>query len=36
MLGVKDDCCGGCEGMSDKGVGPEEWQAGGRNEDSWR
>ena len=32
MLDVKDECCGGCVGMSDKGVGPGKWQVGGRNE----
>ena len=30
--GCEDDCCGGCVDMSDKGVGPEQWQVGGRNE----
>ncbi len=32
MLSVKDDCCGGCLGVSDMGFGLEEWQLGGRNE----
>ncbi len=32
MQGVKDDCCGGCVGVSDKGVGPGERHLGGRNE----
>ncbi len=29
---MKDDCYGGGVGVRDKGVGPEEWQVGGRNE----
>ena len=28
---MKDECCGGCVGVRDKGVGPEELQIGGRN-----
>ena len=29
---MKDECCGGCGGVRDKGVGPEELQVDGRNE----
>ncbi len=32
VLDVKDECCGGCVGVRDKGVGPEELHVGGRNE----